>query len=148
MIYRLKQVYMTGIIPAVILAGGIETARFMGVLPRGMAPAPEWVARGSFILAALTALAGPVLIRALFAHFHGGSTQVAPGPFFRFQLGLLLIPMVTPYLACAALALEFPRFYGGGIVLMALYAVYYYYPSEQRINFDKRIFRVGDNGSE
>ncbi len=141
--YRLKQVYMTGIIPALILAGGVEVARFMGMMPPGMAPAPEWVARAAFILAALTALAGPVLIRAVFAHSHRTGTGVDQGSFYRFQLGLLVVSLITPYLACAALFFGFPRFYGGGIVLMALYAVYYYYPSEQRINFDKRIFRVG-----
>jgi len=41
-----------------------------------------------------------------------------------------------------AYLLEFPRFYLAGTVLMALYAVYYYYPSKKRIQFERKIFRV------
>lgn len=142
MIYRLRQLYLIWLLPAVILAAGVEAARVLGMIPDRYFTAPEWVARVGFILAAMTALAGPVFIRAVFAHVQRAGDGVAETVFFRFQAVLMSLALVTPYLACAALLFGFPRFYGGAIVLMALYAVYYYYPSERRINFDRRIFRV------
>jgi hypothetical protein len=38
--------------------------------------------------------------------------------------------------------LQLPRFHLAGTIIMALYALYYYYPSKRRIDFERRIFRV------
>jgi len=95
-----------------------------------------------FVLAALTAMAGPVLVRTVFAHGVRNNKQVDPEVFLKFEMRLLYIVLTTPWFALAAYGCDFEKFYTAGIVLMALYAAYYYYPSEKRINFDKRIFRV------
>jgi hypothetical protein len=50
--------------------------------------------------------------------------------------------MATPYVALIAQILQLPRFHLAGTIVMALYAVYYYYPSMRRIEFDRRVFRV------
>jgi hypothetical protein len=50
--------------------------------------------------------------------------------------------MATPYVALIAQILQLPRFHLGGTIIMALYAVYYYYPSKRRIEFERRVFRV------
>jgi hypothetical protein len=60
----------------------------------------------------------------------------------RFERTFLYIALITPYVAVASFILEIPRFYCAGTVIMALYAAYYYYPSERRIQFERRIFRV------
>lgn len=95
-----------------------------------------------FVAAALTALAIPLLLRTLFARKAVLENEVNPASFFRFQKQLVISAMLTPYLGIMALVLELQKFYVSATLLMALYAVYYYYPSQRRINFDKRIFRI------
>lgn len=95
-----------------------------------------------FILSAVTALAGPLFLRTLFAHSMRNETGATAQKFLTFQKTNLWISQITPYFAFIAVFCDFPRFYGGAIVLMALYAVYYFFPSEKRISFDQKIFRV------
>jgi hypothetical protein len=38
--------------------------------------------------------------------------------------------------------LQLPRFHLAATIIMALYAVYYYYPSKRKLKFERRIFRV------
>ncbi|MDD9301912.1 MAG: hypothetical protein HUK40_06000 [Desulfobacter sp.] len=95
-----------------------------------------------FIGAALAGIAGPIFIRTLFAHRVKDATRVNPKAFMAFQKRLILVAGITPYFALVALACDLPQFYSGAIVLMALYALYYHFPSRKRIEFDQKIFRV------
>lgn len=95
-----------------------------------------------FVLAALTSVAAPLMVRILFAHSLKGSSKADAQSFLQFQQRLLLTALLTPWLAIIVMVFEFQKFYASSIVLMALYAAYYYYPSERRIAFDRKIFRV------
>lgn len=61
---------------------------------------------------------------------------------FRLQKWLIGATLLTTYLVPITCLVEVPRFYHAGVVLAALYAGYYGYPSTQRVAFDQRIFRV------
>ena len=95
-----------------------------------------------FVLAALTSVAAPLMVRTLFAHSLRSNANTDAQSFLKFQQRLLLTALLTPWLAILAMVFEFQKFYASSIVLMALYAAYYYYPSERRIAFDRKIFRV------
>ncbi|MCP4114201.1 MAG: hypothetical protein GY737_02155 [Desulfobacteraceae bacterium] len=95
-----------------------------------------------FVVAALTSVAAPLMVRTLFAHSLRESSGADPQSFLVFQQRLLLVALLTPWLAILVMVFDFRNFYGSSMVLMALYAAYYYYPSERRIDFDSRIFRV------
>ena len=69
-------------------------------------------------------------------------TGAAPRKFLLFQKKMIWVSLITPYLAFAAVLCDFVKFYAAALVLMALYAVYYYFPSQKRITFDKKLFRV------
>lgn len=129
-------------LPAVVLFGILAPARAMDIFPSGRFAIPSLFHAVLFTLAAITALAGPLFLRTLFAHSVRSYQNVPPPLFLSFQRRLLRISLLTPYMAFAAVAFDFPRFYAAGIVLMALYALYYYYPSARRIAFDRKIFRV------
>ena len=95
-----------------------------------------------FILSVVFAIAWPIFFRTLFAHKIRQKKRISEVDLIKFERSFLYIALVTPYLTLIAYLLEFPRFYLVGTVLMALYAVYYYYPSKKRIQFERRIFRV------
>lgn len=104
--------------------------------------ARAFIAPMIFILSAVFAVAGPILYRSFFAHSHRHVHEVPPEALFIFERNLTGMTLVTPYLALIAYFLQLPRFYLAAILLMALYAVYYTYPSHKRISFDEKIFRT------
>lgn len=97
-----------------------------------------------FILAVIFAVAGPIYYRSLFAHRRQHLLSVSRLELYRFERNLTGMALVTPYFALAAYFLQLPRFHLAGTILMALYAVYYYYPSDKRMTFEQKIFRAGD----
>ena len=117
------------------------------------AKAHDWVAISSadliriagpliFVLCALLAIGFPIFYRSLFAHKSRDLIRVSEKNLLQFERTLITITMITPYLALTAFFLELPRFYTAGALMMGLYVVYYFYPSNRRIAFDRRIFRA------
>lgn len=138
---QLKRLYLAFLIPAAAGFGVVYALKWLNLLPQVPAPAAGQLARLLFILAAVMALAGPVMLRTWFAHRQRDVRAVAEQRLFRFQRHLICTVMVVPYLALIAWFIQAPRFLLAGTFLMALYAVYYYFPSEKRVGFDQRLFR-------
>jgi hypothetical protein len=138
----LSKHYWTMILPAGCLFILFGLARQLNLVHPGQFAVPGVVHALVFVVSAVTALAGPLFLRTLFAHSLRNKTGTTAKKFLVFQQNTLWLSQTTPYLAFVAVFCDFPRFYGGAIVLMALYALYYFFPSEQRISFDRKIFRV------
>lgn len=138
---RLKKIYFFFLAPAII--------GFMAVsILRQSKPAitlPEQymavIAPAIFIQAAVFAIAGPILYRSLFAHRQRKLVKVPQVVMYSFERNLTGMALVVPYLALVGYFLQLPRFHLAATLLMALYAIYYYYPSQKRIAFDGKIFR-------
>ncbi|ACN15272.1 hypothetical protein HRM2_21740 [Desulforapulum autotrophicum HRM2] len=94
------------------------------------------------VICAVTCFAAPLMMRTLFAHSLKDRHGAQADRFFKFQQRLLLVSQLTPWWTMFVVVAEFEKFHGSAIILMGLYAVYYYYPSQRRIAFDQRIFRV------
>ena len=97
-----------------------------------------------FILSAITAIAGPLFLRSLFAHLMHEKKQVPINSFIKFEKGLISITMLTPFFAFISIVCEFDKFYSASIILLSLYAIYYYFPGKKRIDLDKKIFRINE----
>ena len=140
---RLKKIYFTLLTPAVFGFTGVYLLRRC-LQPLEM---PDelmtFVAQAIFMLAVLCALAGPIFYRSLFAHRQRFLSGVSRTVFLKFECRLITMVLVTPYLALAGYFLQLPRLHLAATLLMALYAVYYYYPSQKRISFDMKVFRAG-----
>nr|WP_319394940.1 hypothetical protein [uncultured Desulfobacter sp.] len=98
-----------------------------------------------FTGAAVTAIAGPLMMRITFAHRVRQLICVQIQPFLTFQRRLIVLSGITPYLALTGVWGGLSQFHAGGIILMALYGAYYYFPSEKRISYDIKLFRVALN---
>jgi hypothetical protein len=94
------------------------------------------------ILCVTLAIALPIFYRTLFAHQKRDQKMVSEADFVKFERRLMVISLVTPYLALVAYILEFPKFNTTAAILMGLYAIYYFFPSKKRLALDRRIFRV------
>lgn len=138
----LKKTYFSQLIPAIaFLIISMAIREYTQLLPASIAYPPFFAAL-IFFLSVLFALAGPVFYRSVFAHRVRDLKNTPHYELIRFERNLIRIALVTPYLSIVAYLFEFPNLYFGGSILMSLYAIYYFYPSGTRLNFEKRIFRV------
>lgn len=97
-----------------------------------------------FILCAATAFGLPLLYRSYYAHIYKNIQSISAVVFLKFQKRLLLLALSAVYISVIGFTISLPDFYKYGVVLFALYAAYYYYPSDRRLNLDKRIYRCQD----
>jgi len=141
---RLKKIYFIVLAPA--LFGFVAVYLLQRHLRPLYMPDKQMavIAQAIFMLAVLVALAGPIFYRALFAHRQRNMSDVSQAVLFKFECRLTVMVLITPYLVLAGYFLQLPRLHLAATLLMALYAVYYYYPSRKRIGFDMQIFRAKD----
>jgi hypothetical protein len=144
---ELKQVYIALFLP---VAAGFIMLHLLdgaGLLLFDTKAYCTVLAPSLFTMAALFSIGLPILYRSYVAHKLRGYKRISWSEFMRFERHLIYIALTTPYLALMALAFKVPGFHFAGIVLMALYAAYYFYPSKKRLTFEKRLFRVMDQRS-
>ena len=142
MVDELRRTYFALLVPAIAGFIGISAARKFNLVEFGHIAFQEIFAPLVFVLSVVFAIAWPIFFRTLFAHKIRHKKNISEVDLVKFERNFLYIALVTPYLMLIAYVFAFPRFYLAGTVLMTLYAVYYYYPSKKRIQFERRIFRV------
>ena len=142
MSHDLKRTYFTLLLPAVLGFILIFAIRHFHLLSFNIPQFPSAIPPFIFIVSVCFAVALPIFYRTLFANKMRHQTRTSEREWLKFESNLLYIAMITPYLGLIAQILQLPRFHLAGTIVMALYAVYYYYPSMRRIAFDRRVFRV------
>ena len=142
MIDKLKRTYFTLLVPAIVGFTAYLLAKTYDLVDFGPTKFQGILGPILFTLSVVFAIALPIFFRTLFAHNVRQKKSVSEADLLKFERSFLYIALVTPYIALAGYMLELPRFHLGGIVIMALYAVYYYFPSKKRIQSERRIFRV------
>ena len=84
----------------------------------------------------------PILFRSTFAYRNRARRSISATEYFVFENRLINISIVPVYFVIIAFLGGFAPFYLYGIILIAMYTPYYYYPSKRRLDLDRRIFRV------
>ena len=121
---------------------GIYLSKKFHFFHLGQPPFISIIAPVVFVLSVLCGIAAPIFLRSLFAHRMSHEKNTAESKFIKFEQNLIRMALVTPYLGLFAYLFDFKKFYFTATFLVTLYAVYYFYPSHKRIEFEKRIFRV------
>ncbi len=142
MTHGLKRTYFTLLLPAAAGFILIFVLRNFQLVRFNIPQFPPILYPIIFIASVCFAVALPIFYRTVFANKRRHQTRTAEEDWLKFERNLLYIAMATPYVALIAQILQLPRFHLGGTIIMALYAVYYYYPSKRRIEFERRVFRV------
>jgi len=141
MIDELRRTYFRLLVPVIVGFVVYFVAKTYDLFDFGPTKFHEILAPLLFILSVVFSIALPIFLRTVFAHSVRHQKNVPEADLLKFERTFLYIALVTPYITLAGYILELPRFYLGGTVIMALYAVYYYFPSQKRIQFERRIFR-------
>lgn len=142
MVEKLKKIYFILLMPAVCGLIFLYFAKSSNFLELTKVAYQGTIAPLIFLLSVIFAVALPIFYRTLFAHRVRHRKNISEDNLIKFERNLIYSVLVTPYMTLIAYLFELPRFYFTGTILMSIYAVYYYYPSEKRIQFEKRIFRV------
>ena len=142
MIHDLKRNYFILLLPAVAGFILIFALQHFKLVSFNIAKIPPALYPIIFIASVCFAVAMPIFYRTVFANKRRHQIHTSEKDWLKFERNLLYIAMATPYIALIAQILQLPRFHLAGTIIMALYAVYYYYPSKKRIAFERRIFRV------
>jgi len=138
----LKRTYFMLLVPAILGFIVLFFSLWLNWIHLKLYPVPKMLALTLFILSVVFAVALPIFYRTLFANKIRHQTETSEAEWLKFEKNSIRIALVTPYLTLTAHFLNLPKFYLSGTILMALYAIYYFYPSKKRIAFERRIFRV------
>jgi hypothetical protein len=138
----LKRAYYRRLLPALVAIAAAAAVRGLDAAADLPPVAAKVTGAVLFVGAAIAAVGLPIWIRTVFANRVRMQRDVDEVAFKKFQLRLITAALIAPYLAAGALAIRLDAFYQGGAVLAALYGIYYHFPSQRRIDFDRRLFRV------
>jgi len=142
MIQKLRKTYFSLLIPAMV---GFICIYLFKKFDFFHLSQPQFISILSpivFVLSVVFGIAAPIFFRSLFAQKMSDKKNTTESKLIKFEQSLIRIALVTPYLGLLAYLFEFKQFYFTATFLVTLYSVYYFYPSQKRIAFEKRIFRV------
>ena len=139
---RLKKRYFSLLLPSAAGFAFLYPFKTMDFFPDPVLRLHALVPPLIFVLAALFAIGLPILYRSYFAHTHRHRIRVSARELAGMESRTIALVMATPYLALLAYGMNLPRFHLCGTLLMALYAVYYFYPSTKRLDHQKKLYRV------
>jgi len=140
---QLKKCYTALLAPAILgFIVAILIRRFSAIDMEAARSVQRFTAPLLFALSFAFGVAFPLFFRTLFVHKNRHEKSIAEDALLTFERNTLYIALVTPYIALTAFFLEIPRFHLAGAFLASFYAVYYFYPSHKRIQYEKRIFRA------
>ena len=142
MTHDLKRIYFILLLPAVAGFIAIFALQHFHLVDWKITNIPPLIHPIVFIISVCFAVAFPILYRTVFANKRRHQTSTAEEDWLKFERNLLYIALATPYVSLIAQILQLSRFHLGGTIIMALYAVYYYYPSKRRIEYERHVFRV------
>ncbi|RLB37698.1 MAG: hypothetical protein DRH12_13960 [Deltaproteobacteria bacterium] len=139
---KLRKLYFTLLIPAI--AGFVITSIARVILrPKTyIADNVPQLAPLLFVLAVAFGVAFPILWRTLFVNKNRNRKQITEAELLKFERGTLYIALLAPYFCLAAFFLGISQFHFYGTVLASFYATYYFYPSQKRISYERKIFRA------
>jgi predicted neutral ceramidase superfamily lipid hydrolase len=93
-------------------------------------------------LSALTAIALPILYRSYFVDQVKGRKKLAINEFLAFEQKTISIALATPFLLALAILTGMNRTTLVMITFFTLYAIYFFYPSSKKVEFEMKFFRI------
>jgi hypothetical protein len=142
MTYGLKHTYFSLLLPAVTGFVAVYILDHFDLVAWKIPQLTGAIPIIIFVASVCTAVALPILYRTTFANKQRHQIHTPEKQWLKFERNVLFVAMATPYIGLIAHILRLPRFHLTGTYLMALYAMYYFYPSIKRIEFERRVFRV------
>jgi hypothetical protein len=105
----------------------------------------NWIPVVLLMAAVFFAIVLPLWYRILFVRKKQGQKATEKNEFLRFEKKFLTFASVSIYILIAGYMTGLSKIPVSVMLLLVLYALYYYFPSEKRIEREKAIFKVKQN---
>ncbi len=135
----LQKKYFLHLVFAAILIIGADTYKYLSNLDASVDQTFMIVIA---TLAGITAFAAPVFYRSYFIHKIKDKKEITLEQFVLFERKLISIALMTPYFIIVSILLNLNQTTNIMITLFALYAAYFYFPSEKKVRFEMKVFRI------
>jgi hypothetical protein len=139
--HRPNRLFISGAVPAGLLLALLYILEMKGVHAIHRAP-PRLLTVALLLLSATTALLIPLWLRIMLVRRRTGKRMITTPVYRQYQRQVMLSAWIAIYLLPLAAALQLARVPLFCVAMFALYALYYYYPSQRKIAFEHRLFGV------
>lgn len=144
----LKKVYFRQLIPAIILLALAFLFKYHFKLTNTTVVPGQTTSIIVTTLAGIMGIALPVFYRSYFVYKIRNRKQILPDTFITFERVLSGTALLAPYFLIISVIMNMPETADILITLFAIYGGYYYYPSEKRVIFEMKIFRMKLSGKQ
>jgi len=93
-------------------------------------------------LSGVMGIAFPIFYRSYFVYKIRNKKQISTDTFIGFERTLLSIALLTPYFLVISVLMNMNQTANTLIALFSLYAAYYFFPTEKKVLFEMKIFRI------
>lgn len=142
MLTELQAFFKKNLYPAVTIILLVKIAQSAGWLTFRIDAPGRVFEVGLLLIAVCSALLSPFLYRIYFIGQYKNQQYTPERAFVRFQKNTLSIAVFTSYLFILTLVYTVAPYIQISILLLTLYAAYFYYPSKKRLTFEVKLFRV------
>ncbi len=144
----LQKIYFFQLITAVVLIGFAYILKYrFGWVNNNITPG---IAVSVLIttLSGIAAIALPVFYRSYFVYKNKDKKQISSDDFLAFERLLVTIALMSPYFLIIAVLINMNETANMLIALFSIYAIYYFFPTEKKMLFEMRIFRIKPAGKK
>ena len=138
----LKRVYFLELLPAIVLIGIVYLLKNYTKLLTAIPVAGNFVSALVLILSIVVGIAFPVFYRSYFVYKIRDQKRITTETFINFEKVLIFAALTTPYFLFISLLINMKQTANLFITMLLIYAVYYYFPSEKKMRFEMKIFRI------
>lgn len=142
---ELQSLFVKLLSPAILFIVVLEILKYFGYYHIPEISRSRILDISLILLAACSALAFPLMYRTWFINGVRGQQSVQRNSFMLFQKRSLLIVLSSAYVFSLVSFLGASDVVYYSVFLLALYGTYYYFPSQKRITFEMRLFKVSEN---
>ncbi len=136
---KLKRFYKISIIPAIIF---FIFTQFYPLKILSKIKLPDYINLLFILISIAFALIFPILFRIIIFFHVNSKGAMSEGRFIIFEKVLILISQISIYIMIIAHYFLESQFVMIVLSVIAFYSLFYYYPTEKKINFDRRIFML------
>ncbi|NOX16770.1 MAG: hypothetical protein GXO87_00605 [Chlorobi bacterium] len=140
---ELLNLYLLKLLPALFLIGVLYLVKYFGYGFGIQVSKIAAIAVASF--AALFSVGLPVFYRTWFVNKVKNLKSVPTNDFIAFEKNTISIALVSPYLLFVSLFLDVDQIYIIIVAFLSIYSAYYFFPSANKIRFEKKLFRINKN---
>ncbi len=139
---NLQRIYYWQLVPAAILLIMAYALTFIFHLADQNLSAGKTVTIIVTVLSGVIGIALPVFYRSYFVYKIKDQKKIAEDTFLNYERTQITLALLTPYFLIIAVLMTMNQTALILITLFSIYVLYYYFPSEKKVLFEMKIFRI------